>query len=52
MSTKFPPIKTPARRGIDPEAARALAESEGLGIPTAPDGVLAAPKPARRRSRR
>jgi hypothetical protein len=43
MSTKFPPIKTPARRGIDPEAARALAESEGLGIPTAPDGV---PPPA------
>ena len=39
MSTKFPPIKTPARRCIDPEAARALAESEGLGIPTAPDGV-------------
>jgi hypothetical protein len=35
---KFPPVKTP-RRGIDPEAARALAESEGLGIPTAPDGV-------------
>jgi hypothetical protein len=39
MSTKFPPIKTPTRRGIDPEAARALAESEGLGIPTTPDGV-------------
>jgi hypothetical protein len=39
MTMKFPPIKTPARRGIDPEAARALAESEGLGIPTAPDGV-------------
>jgi hypothetical protein len=39
MSTKFPPVKTSARRGIDPEAARALAESEGLGIPTAPDGV-------------
>src|SRR3954471_14658206 len=47
MSTKFPPIKTPARRGIDPEAARALAESEGLGIPTAPDGVSPpAPNPA------
>jgi hypothetical protein len=47
MSTKFPPIKTPARRGIDPEAARALAESEGLGIPTAPDGVSSpAPSPA------
>jgi hypothetical protein len=47
MSTKFPPIKTPARRGIDPEAARALAESEGLGIPTAPDGVSPpAPSPA------
>jgi hypothetical protein len=39
MSTKFPPIKSPTRRGIDPEAARALAESEGLGIPTTPDGV-------------
>jgi hypothetical protein len=35
----LPPINAPARRGIDPEAARALAESEGLGIPTAPDGV-------------
>ena len=50
MSTKFPPIKTPARRGIDPEAARVLAESEGLGIPTAPDGVSPpapkAPSPA------
>jgi hypothetical protein len=45
MSTKFPPIKTPTRRGIDPEAARALAESEGLGIPTTPDGV---PPPAPR----
>jgi hypothetical protein len=46
MPTKFPPIKTPTRRGIDPEAARALAESEGLGIPTIPDGVPpAAPKP-------
>ena len=39
MTMKLPPIKPPARRGIDPEAARALAESEGLGIPTAPDGV-------------
>src|SRR3954470_17677106 len=39
MTTKFPPIKTPARRGIDPEEARALAESEGLGIQTTPDGV-------------
>ncbi|UEM08169.1 hypothetical protein JL101_036355 (plasmid) [Skermanella rosea] len=39
MVTKLPPIKPPSRRGIDPEAARALAESEGLGIPTAPDGV-------------
>jgi hypothetical protein len=47
MTMKFPPIKSPARRGIDPEAARALAESEGLGIPTAPDGVTApAAKPA------
>jgi hypothetical protein len=46
MTTKFPPIKSPARRGIDPEAARALAESEGLGIPTAPDGVASpTPKP-------
>ena len=35
----LPPIKAPTRRGIDPEAARALAESEGLGIPTTPDGV-------------
>jgi hypothetical protein len=49
MTMKFPPIKPPARRGIDPEAARALAESEGLGIPTAPDGVPpAAPKPVGR----
>jgi len=39
MSTKLPPINTRARRGIDPESARALAESEGLGIPTTPDGV-------------
>jgi hypothetical protein len=39
MSTKFPPINTPTRRGIDPEAARALAESEGLGIQTTPDGA-------------
>lgn len=43
MATKLPPIKTPTRRGIDPEAARALAESEGLGIPTAPDGVPSRP---------
>src|SRR5688572_10892561 len=43
----LPPINTPARRGIDPEAARVLAESEGLGIPTAPDGV--SKSPARRR---
>jgi hypothetical protein len=39
----LPPIKTPARRGIDPEAARALAESEGLGIPTTPDGPATLP---------
>jgi hypothetical protein len=45
MTTKFPPIKSPVRRGIDPEAARALAESEGLGIPTAPDGVVPPPPP-------
>jgi hypothetical protein len=38
MAPKLPPIKTHARRGIDPEAARALAESEGLGILTTPDG--------------
>jgi hypothetical protein len=38
MSTKLPSIKTPARRGIDPAEARALAESEGLGILTTPDG--------------
>src|SRR5690349_735262 len=42
----LPPINTPARRGIDPEAARALAESEGLGIPTAPEGVK--PPPSKR----
>jgi hypothetical protein len=48
---KFPPIKPPARRGIDPEAARALAENEGLGIPMAPDGVPpAATRPADRPS--
>lgn len=46
MTLKLPPIKSPTRRGIDPEAARALAESEGLGIPTAPDGVAPPPKPA------
>ena len=39
----LPPINAPARRGIDPEAARALAESEGLGIPTAPEGVSRPP---------
>jgi hypothetical protein len=51
MTTKFSPIKTPARRGIDPEAARALAESEGLGIQTTPDGVPPpAPKAARSKS--
>lgn len=44
MTLKLPPIKSPTRRGIDPEAARALAESEGLGIPTAPDGI-ASPSP-------
>jgi hypothetical protein len=36
----LPPVNV--RRGIDPDAARALAESEGLGIPTTPAG---APKP-------
>src|SRR4051794_38383980 len=46
MSTKFPPIKTPVRRGIDPEAARALAESEGLGIQTTPDGAPKTVNPA------
>jgi hypothetical protein len=52
MTTKFPPIKAPTRRGIDPEAARALAESEGLGIQTTPDGVPPpAPKAARSKSR-
>jgi hypothetical protein len=54
----LPPINAPARRGIDPETARALARSEGLGIPTAPEGVKppvlkraerAAPEPASRR---
>lgn len=50
MTTKFPPIKSPARRGIDPDAARALAESEGLGIPTTPDGP-SSPSPAPRPSK-
>lgn len=50
MSTKFPPIKAPVRRGIDPEAARALAESEGLGIPTAPDGVPTTPPKTSRKA--
>src|SRR3954453_857799 len=42
----LPPINAPARRGIDPAAARALAESEGLGIPMTPEGVK---PPARKR---
>ena len=42
----LPPIKAPARRGIDPEAARALAESEGLGIPMTPEGM---PRPSAHR---